>query len=578
MAKHLKTETAAEKSGSWKYWLASLAINAAILVLVMSLTTAYYETNDDYTIAYRIAGGYPYVGFVNYFLCEVLILINKVFTGVNVFMVSQVVTSFIAFTAVLKTIMERSRRIPDSIMAVVVVFFFSFDHYCSLQFTKTSALLMAAGLVIVADAYIHSRSFLTFFGGFFLYFVGAAYRQMGMFPAMAYICAFMLVFWIINGKEFFEGRKPGREIALFLVIAALLVAPYGVDKLSDSINAGTPERALAREYQALRVKITDYPVLKSYDELYEEYQAAGISRNDIYMVDRFILDYDGGGSIENLRTITSIYDKGAGPEMTLQKAARKFASKTLKGLRKRNFTGMHIILLAAVGLYLIYAVRPKGWTYIIVIALVTVGLYIAIYYMQRTKYRAFYVADISAALWILYAIAISEHRAFKSKAVQAAVCVVMAASILYMAPGAVDRLNGKAANIKYVVEDPEHTEYFRQHPDKFYVMPTSVQKQPAEYLDPFAVPTMPDNVTNTGGWETLMPSRMEFLRRHGVENPVKDLIDNPDMFFFSKYKFDELTEYYNKWYGSEGRRIMFEKVDEAGETGIYRVVTVDSGE
>ena len=56
-------------------------------------------------------------------------------------------------------------------------------------------------------------------------------------------------------------------------------------------------------------------------------------------------------------------------------------------------------------------------------------------------------------------------------------------------------INAKAANNANVVEAPEHTEYFASHPDMFYVMPTSVQKQPVTYMDPFAVPVIPDNVT-----------------------------------------------------------------------------------
>lgn len=562
--------------GSWKYLVISIAVNAAILLLVMNLTQPYYETNDDFTIACRIADGYPYVGFVNYFLCRGLILIQKVFRDVNIFMLSQIVVSFAAFTSLLRIMMQRSRRYADWLVAAAVVFFFSFDHYASIQFTKTSALLMAAGLIAVADAYINKRSAAGFIGGFFLYYLGVAYRQMGMFPAMAYICMFMLVFWIISGKEFFKGRKPVKEAALFLLMAVLLVMPYGIDKLSDRINAGTPELAYAREYQALRVKITDYPVYDNYDSLKDEYEAEGISKNDVYMIDRFVFDYDGGASIENLRTINRINDSGAAGVMSIKKAVKKFGRRTLKALRKLTFTGMHIVLLIALGLYLVLVLKPKDWTYIITIGLLTVALYIAIYYMQRTKYRAFYVADVSAAFWILYAVVSAKSREAKSRLCGAVACVMVIAAVCWLTPKETGILNAKAEHNKSVVEKEAYTEYFAEHPDAFYVMPTSLQKQPVTYLDPFAVPVMPDNVTNTGGWETLTPARMDFLRSHGVENPIRDLIDAPDMYFFGKYKFAELTEYYNKWYGSEDKKIVFVKEDEVLDTGIYRIVTVDA--
>ena len=44
---------------------------------------------------------------------------------------------------------------------------------------------------------------------------------------------------------------------------------------------------------------------------------------------------------------------------------------------------------------------------------------------------------------------------------------------------------------------------------------------------------------------------------------------------FGKYKKDMLLEYYNKWYGSEDKTIVFEQVDEVTDIPIYKVVSVD---
>ena len=54
-------------------WIKSLAVNMVILILVLVTTNLMYETNDDYAIAARIADGYPYVNFINYYLCRILI-------------------------------------------------------------------------------------------------------------------------------------------------------------------------------------------------------------------------------------------------------------------------------------------------------------------------------------------------------------------------------------------------------------------------------------------------------------------------------------------------------------------------
>ena len=55
----------------------SIVINAVILIAMLILTDMAYETNDDYAIASRLAAGYPYVGFVNYYLCKVLIAVQR---------------------------------------------------------------------------------------------------------------------------------------------------------------------------------------------------------------------------------------------------------------------------------------------------------------------------------------------------------------------------------------------------------------------------------------------------------------------------------------------------------------------
>ena len=135
--------------------------------------------------------------------------------------------------------------------------------------------------------------------------------------------------------------------------------------------------------------------------------------------------------------------------------------------------------------------------------------------------------------------------------------------------------NAKAEHNIDMVASEEVAAYLESHPDNFYVMPTPVQKWPATYLDPLAPAKMQDNCTNTGGWETMTPSRLNFLAAHGVSNPVKDLIDAPNMYMFGKYKKDMLLEYYNKWYGSEDLKIDLEKTDEVDGIDVYKVVSVD---
>ena len=64
-------------------WLVSLAVNAVILAAVLYFTDLMYETNDDFAIAEKLAAGYPYVGFVNYYLCRALMSLQALLPSVG---------------------------------------------------------------------------------------------------------------------------------------------------------------------------------------------------------------------------------------------------------------------------------------------------------------------------------------------------------------------------------------------------------------------------------------------------------------------------------------------------------------
>lgn len=583
MGKHSAPESSRQEAAGHKIagrynWLISLAVNAAILLFVLHFTDLMYETNDDFAIAEKLAAGYPYVGFVSYYLCKALIFVQDVFPGINIFIVSQLIMSFVSFTVLFKVILDRNLYIFEIILGAVVTAFFSLDHYSSVQFTKTSALLMTAGLILVADTYINNRDSrlkFVFYNivAYALFFAGVAYRQKGMFPALAYAGVVMLLWLLLEGKEYFKGRNPLAEIVIIIVLLVLAAVPYGLDLKSDAANAGTPELALGREYQAERVKITDYPMIERYEEHKDEYDAIGLSENDLYLIDRWIFDYDGAASLENLKKINEINYPGVLASRSAVSSAKKFLKNAYKAVRDMNFTGMHIILLVLLAVYFISAVRPRYWLYALLTGVLTSGIYIAVYYISRPQYRAFYVADIGAAFWMLFALSIISGR--NTKVIRNITCIAVVCALSLLFRPAISSLEAQGAHIAKQIEPQEVTDYFAANTDKFFIGPTTAMKQPAAYLDPLEVPVPAPNVSGTGGWETMTPYKLDFLATYGLTNPVSGLIDAPDVYYFGDSKKGKLREYLNKWYSSEGREIIFEKVDEAAGNGVYRVVSVD---
>ena len=554
--------------------LISLIINAAILAAVFIFTDLMYETNDEFGIAAKIADGFPYIGFVNYYLCEALIFIQKYLTGINVFVLSQIVMSFFSYTALLKVYLDNRVTAVDGILAAVVIAFYSLDHYSSLQFTKTSALLMAAGLIVLADTYTHNRSILGFLAAIFLFYIGVGYRERGMFPSLAFAGIFMIIWFFRNRKEFYEGRSVIAEILLFIVIAALAVAPYGIDKMSDKMNASTPELKAYREYQAERVKITDYPLYEYYEENSDKYDAIGLSENDVYLVSHWFLDYDGAASYDNLVKINEINYPCVVRDRSVVKAAKQFASRVVSSAKDRGFTAMHIAILIVLSIYILLTVRPGAWWYMIFIGAAAAGMYVLIFYLGRAQYRAFYVMDVSATMWMLYVLAQREERWGKSKGriFGILVCLLATAAVCVLFVPARENLINQSSNIRDKIQSDEMTQFYIDHEDTFYVCTTGSKKRHPSYLTPLKVPVVERNATGTGGWGTLAPYELEQLAEYGMTNLVGDLIDNDNAIYLGRAKQKRLAEYYNKWYAEEGTTIRFVKLGEVGDKGLYKVV------
>ena len=550
-------------------WLYSAAINIAVLILILSLTGIYYETNDDFAISQMISDGYPYVRFVNYFMSQFIIFLQKIFPAVNMFMLFQMVLGFISLTVITKVFLDRRDNNVEMILAVMLVAYFSLDHYTSIQFTKTSAILMTAGLIWAVDNYTHERSLPVFIAAFILYYAGVSFRARGMFPAMGYAGAYMLVWWIYNRKEVFAKDRLPKEAGLIALILVILFVPYGIDVASDNINEGTPELKFARDYQEERAWITDYPLMDLEDNK-DRYDALGISENDIYLMDKWVFDFEGGASLENIKAINAINRPYVDESMGVVRAVKSTLRNSFYSVVNRTFSGAHIVIAIAIAIYMLCVNRPRTWWYILLFGGLTVLVYITIYYMQRPQYRALYLGEVSAVFWLMYASFTGEKT--ENPARRKAGALLLAAAVLLMIWPAKEMLDWRAAHNAGVTESQAILDYYDEHPDKFFVVPTTISGMPASYMHPLSKPVSAVNFTDTGGWDTLTPYKIAFLEKSGVHNPVKELIDDPHMIFVGDFLVPELTEYYNKWYCGENETIDFVKIGELEGMGLYNVV------
>jgi len=577
--KEKKTE---EDSVSKRYYgrsaiclLVSTALNLAVLGLVFYYVPLFYETNDDYGISDMIAKGYPEIGFVNYYFCKILAGIQSYVGETNVFVVSQIIMSFIAMTVFLKVVIERRKSFGEVMVALAAIGILAFDHYSSIQFTKTAGLLMASGLVLLADTYIHERRPFSFAAAICIYYIGTFYRQKGMTPAIAYIGIFMILWWILNREEFkCKFKDWRRELVLIMGIIVLIVVPFGLDYMSDRANESTAEMKRAREYSAERVKITDYPTYENYEENKEKYDAIGISENDLHLIDRWIFDYDGAASLENLKKINSINEDSLANNISIEDAITKMKAKIHKDVEERSRLGIHILIIAMLSAFYVLVTKPKYWVYVPIAILLTASCYVAIIYMGRAQYRAFYVADASAILWIIYSAQVSNQWSGRVARVgREILALVLTLGILTFVGPLMSESEEKADYTEKLIESEELADYFDSNPEILFIGASTIMQFDKSYLTPLQLPEPERNVADTGGWESLTPYKLDQLSSFGITNPVRDIVNKENVRYFSDYYRKKLTEYLNKWYGPSMGEIHFVAVDEVDGETVYKVVS-----
>ena len=192
----------------------SIAINAVVLTAFLMFAHTVYETNDDHAIAKMLVEGYAYVGFVNFYLCKTLITIQSMLPGINVFVCSQIFLSYIAFTAILRIIMDRSSSRLFNVVAIALITTFAIDHYASIQFTKTSALLLTAGFLLAMN-YATARGHWTdCLESLTLIVVGSAYRWSTLLPSLGFLCAFAGIYAFVTLIEGDKTKKIKEKLVL----------------------------------------------------------------------------------------------------------------------------------------------------------------------------------------------------------------------------------------------------------------------------------------------------------------------------------------------------------------------------
>ena len=579
-------------------WAKAIAINVIIIVLIFVFTDMSYETNDDYAISVRTLMGDPYTFFVNYYLCRFMIWLQAMIPSLNSFVLTQVAMSFVAFTCISALFFRKNRGFWASLIFVLIIGIFAFDHYSIIQFTKTSALLMVAGMIMLVDAMTQRLGAGYYIIAILLFWLGVSLRMQNAFVAIGF-AGLYLIFWVIENRKRLvpEGYVRPAKLVSYLILLVLLAGSFGLYQLSNDINNSTPELKNYREYNDARSWVIDYSDFEHYDENRSTFDGMGLSENDLYLINNWYFDYNGAASLENLKGINRVYSKDRQASSdTVKKAVRKTIRHCISCVRDMSANGMQILLLVGIALSSAALMRPRYWIYLIVLGGATLMIYAGLFYMGRPAYRALYGVDLNAALWLLWYIegrkcwgsvaAEDKDRAEEKSGsrgpvymaysimktiVTVAIVLILGASLVLCVDRSNDRFRSTCAGLR----PAQLAEKIDSDRDKVYVFSTREKKNTESYAYPMRAPDPDENVFTFGGWGTLSPYLMGRMNDYGLDDLFEDIIDNENVYVIDSRNVERMEEYLSKWYGkgNGGRgKIEYRKTDEVDGTVIWQVV------
>ncbi|MBQ1716970.1 MAG: hypothetical protein II025_03615, partial [Ruminococcus sp.] len=263
--------------------LFAVALNLIIAILCIWVTTFSYANSSDYYNSILICRDhFYYSNTINYILAVIVGTIQYAITDINAFVMVEVALSFAAFTSITFVLADKYNYRKAFVFSMVINILFALNHYSEIDSTKTSALLLAGGFLLVLNAIRNKRYTLSCWAGVAEILLGTFYCYVYFFVALAFAIAFFFGDMMAKKKyrldfqKFFWYFRPFLLMFIFITLLAL-----GANQFSYSINHSTNESAEYYEYAHLSEAVDTLP-FPDFTENREEFASVGIDDNCEY--------------------------------------------------------------------------------------------------------------------------------------------------------------------------------------------------------------------------------------------------------------------------------------------------------
>ncbi len=547
-----------------KILLLSALLNVLILVSLLFLFYPSFETNDDMAIALSVNGARGYYDahlvYTNYIIGLVLSMLYRIRNQVPWYTLLQYAALFGAFTAVLYSVVRRLKSAAALWLGVLVIYFFAYDGYIRIQYTKTAGIVSAAGIFLLLSAAEQGRTaWKRLLCGYALSCAGFLYREQQFFAELALMSG-IGVFLLLEGAEKGTNLAKKRFFRCVCIFAALLVLT-GCLHMTDRAAYRSKEWQEYLEYNELRTELLDYG-FPDYDANAEAYEALGIDRTAYRM-------YRGWNFLDTEKFTPEVMRKLIAlktPKRVSFQLLKNFLREVPPKLFARESFCCFLLLFF---FWILWGEHSKcAAAAVLYEAAVTGLLYFYLYYTGRYLYNR-----VDAGLWMAVSLVMLWlHRPKESSfAFRTGLALFLSVLCLTQSMWRGNWRINSAERTQKKLAVRETAEKLHADTEHLYLAKIGTISFAGGYGPFDAVPQgIAQNILSLGGWPSMMPWCRDLMEENGISNPFRDVVGRKDLYLLDQ-DIGSTMEYIHKYYDDSA------EAEPAAEYPGYKAYRITAG-
>lgn len=554
----------------------AVVINIVIMLFCIEVTTFSYDSSKDfYNSLYICNHHFYYSSSINYILSTIIGSVQYVFDGFNCFVLSQILLSFSAFVSITFVFADKFSKKKSAVITFLINILFALNHYADIYTSKTAALLVAAGFLLLLNSINNKRYNLPCWVGAAEVAFGSFFDYKYFFIGLAFAVAFFIGDLISKRKYKIAFRKFFWYFRPFLIVFALVtLLVTGLNQYSYSVNHATEEATNYYEYEYTTDLISSLPY-PNYAEHKAELSSVGITtENEYELLKNGYIDQSNSLGITALKLVSDIQQK-ENSKTVLFVTGNIFSDISYHLVSFDCYAILYLVFIALSVFYIVFQKRRFAFFPFLYLATGIASSILLRYFFSGETYHI-YGIWLMMYIFLLYSFNFEQARPHKNPPVLkmknsyifistiCVICLFLCYSIVFQ-------------NTTNTIKESERPQSLfaeiDRHPDRYYVLDPNTGNEYMKYTENYIHPLWGfrqgflDNVDGFGYFH----NSDELRKRNLSDNIYEAVLTYNKIYVVDKNITFRKERYFTTKYAEKGKTVSYNQISEFDGYKIYTV-------